>query len=247
MTQNTRPRVTILGGRSDIGMACAHAFAAAGYDVTLAARDVARLETARGDLVLRHGGSVDLRDFDALRVSDHENFVAQTPLPDVVISTVGVLGDQAKDQIDTEAAVTVMRANFEGPAAILGAYAGPMAARGSGVIVGVGSVAGDRGRASNYIYGAAKAGFAAYLSGLRNRLAASGVHVVTVKPGFVATRMTEGMDLPGPLTATPEEVAAAILRASEKRINSVYVRPVWRLIMMIIRSIPESVFKKLSL
>ncbi len=90
-----------------------------------------------------------------------------------------------------------MRSNYEGPALILGLFAERMAGQGRGTLVGVSSVAGDRGRATNYVYGSAKAGFTAFLSGLRNRLARQGVHVVTVKPGFVATRMTEGMDLPG--------------------------------------------------
>jgi short-subunit dehydrogenase len=122
-----------------------------------------------------------------------------------------------------------------------------MERRGSGTIIGISSVAGERGRASNYVYGAAKAGFTAFLSGLRNRLAAKGVRVITVKPGFVATRMTEGMKLPPRLTAQPEEVAAAILAATSRRFDVTYVRPIWWLIMAIIRLIPEPVFKKLKL
>ena len=121
------------------------------------------------------------------------------------------------------------------------------AARRSGTIIGISSVAGDRGRATNYIYGSAKAGFTAYLSGLRNRLAGQGVHVATISPGFIATRMTAGMDLPEKLTASPEEVAEAILAAQEKRRDVVYVRPIWRLVMMVIRSIPEPVFKRLKI
>jgi len=109
-------------------------------------------------------------------------------------------------------------------------------------------VAGDRGRGSNYVYGSAKAGFSAFLSGLRNRLAKTGVHVLTVKPGFVRTRMTAGMKLPPLLTAEPAEVGAAIFAAAEaRRADVIYVRPVWRLVMAIIRAIPERVFKRLSL
>ena len=116
------------------------------------------------------------------------------------------------------------------------------------MIAGVSSVAGDRGRASNYAYGAAKAGFTAFLSGLRNRLAKQGVHVLTVKPGFVRTAMTMGMKLPPPITAAPDEVGAAIYRAAEQsRRNVIYVRPIWRLIMGIIVHIPESLFKKMKL
>jgi len=120
-------------------------------------------------------------------------------------------------------------------------------ARGSGTLIGISSVAGDRGRATNYVYGSAKAGFTAFLSGLRNRLAKRGVHVMTVKPGFVATKMTEGMDLPDKLTADPDKLARSVLRAAKRRRNIIYVKPVWWLVMLIIRNIPEAIFKKLSI
>ncbi|WP_375174438.1 SDR family oxidoreductase [Pseudooceanicola sp.] len=239
--------VTILGARSDIAMACAHVFAAEGDQVTLAARQVETLQNAARDLELRHGGTVSLREFDVLDDTGLAAFVDGAEVPDVVISAVGLLGDQTADERNVEAAARVMRSNFEGPALVLGAYANAMEARGSGVIVGISSVAGDRGRATNYIYGSAKAGFTAFLSGLRNRLAGRGVHVVTVKPGFVATKMTEHLDLPEKLTAAPEEVAQAVLKAVEKRRDVIYVRAIWRLVMGIIRLIPERVFKKLSI
>ncbi|MDE3123332.1 MAG: SDR family NAD(P)-dependent oxidoreductase, partial [Paracoccaceae bacterium] len=143
--------------------------------------------------------------------------------------------------------VRVMRTNFEGPAAILAAFANRFEARRSGTIVGISSVAGERGRATNYIYGSAKAGFTAFLSGLRNRLAGKGVHVVTVLPGFVATRMTAGMDLPAKLTAQPSEVGRAVLRAVKTRRNVIYVRPIWQVIMAVIRNIPEGVFKGMKI
>ncbi|MEP4341571.1 MAG: SDR family NAD(P)-dependent oxidoreductase, partial [Lentilitoribacter sp.] len=119
--------------------------------------------------------------------------------------------------------------------------------RGSGTIVGISSVAGERGRASNYIYGSAKAGVTAFISGLRNRLAKRGVHVVTVLPGFVATQMTEGMDLPAKLTAEPSDVADAIARAVGGKKDVIYVIPTWHLIMLIIRNIPESIFKRMNI
>jgi short-subunit dehydrogenase len=116
-----------------------------------------------------------------------------------------------------------------------------------GVIVGISSVAGERGRQSNYIYGSAKAGFTAYLSGLRNRLQKENVHVLTVLPGFVYTKMTENLKLPKPLTAAPEEVGVAVYNGVVKRKNVVYVRWMWRWIMLIIKLVPESMFKKLKL
>ena len=119
--------------------------------------------------------------------------------------------------------------------------------RKSGFICGISSVAGDRGRKANFIYGAAKAALTTYLSGLRNNLYSSGVHVLTIKPGFVATKMTEGMDLPEKLTASPEQVANAIFKAQKSKKNVVYTIWIWRWVMLIIRNIPEWQFKKMSI
>ena len=168
-------------------------------------------------------------------------------LPDVVVCVVGLLGEQRQSETDLEAAVRVMRSNYEGPATILSVVANLFEARGSGTIIGVSSVAGDRGRATNYVYGSAKAGFTAFLSGLRNRLAKKGVHVMTVKPGFVATRMTEGMKLPAALTATPDAVADQIYVGFLKRKDVVYAKAIWWLVMSVIGAIPEGVFKKLKI
>jgi short-subunit dehydrogenase len=165
----------------------------------------------------------------------------------VVVSVIGLLGDQARAEADPDHAATIMRSNFEGPALILGLFAERFLSRGSGTIVGISSVAGDRGRASNYVYGSAKAGFSVFLSGLRNRTANRGVHVLTVKPGFVRTHMTEGKNLPRAVTAQPDEVAQAIWRGVSKQKDQIYVRPIWAVIMFIIRSLPESFFKKTSI
>jgi short-subunit dehydrogenase len=121
------------------------------------------------------------------------------------------------------------------------------ATTGKGTIAGISSVAGERGRMSNYFYGSAKAGFTAYLSGLRNRLFHRGVHVLTIQPGFAYTRMTEGMPLPKPLTAHPREIGAQVYKAIQKKKNTIYVKGMWRWIMLIIRNIPEPLFKKLKL
>ncbi len=237
--------VLILGGRSDIGLAIAYRFAAAGHPVALAARNAAQLEMIRADIALRHSVEVTLHDYDALDTSALTDFVAGfDPAPGVVVSTVGVMGDQAKSERTPEAAALVMRTNFEAPAQALELFAARMEARGHGTLVGISSVAGDRGRASNYVYGSAKAGFTAYLSGLRNRLSRTKVHVVTIKPGFVATRMTEGMDLSPILTASPETVAEAVFHAVERRRNIVYVKPVWWAVMCVIRALPEPIFRR---
>jgi short-subunit dehydrogenase len=244
----TRPAVLILGARSDIGLAVARRFAAEGHPIILAARNAASLADAKADLTLRHSVEVTLAEFDVLDTASHAAFVDSLgALPVVAVSAIGLMGDQAVSEHDAAAAALVIRSNFEGPAAILGEIANRMEARGNGAIVGISSVAGDRGRATNYIYGSAKAGFTAWLSGLRNRLAKKGVHVVTVLPGFVDTKMTEGMDLPAKLTAQPDEVAEAIHRAVIRKRNVIYVKPVWQLVMAIIRNIPEPIFKRLKL
>lgn len=244
----TKSPILILGARSDIGQAIAAAFAAEGHPLQLAARNSDTLETVRSDLELRHNVAVSLHEFDALATETHTAFVEGLPdMPEVAVSVVGLMGEQSENEQDTDAAARVLRSNFEGPANTLAILANAFETRGSGTLVGVSSVAGDRGRATNYVYGSAKAGFTAYMSGLRNRLAADGVHVVTVLPGFVNTAMTADLDLPERLTAEPQEVAEAVLRAVDKKKNVIYVRPIWWLVMTIICAIPEAIFKKLKI
>lgn len=244
----TKTPVLILGARSDIGRSVAHKFAALGHPIQLAARDVSTLGVDKTDLELRYGVSVSAHEFDALATATHEEFVDALPeLPQVAVCAVGLMGQQAENERDIAAAARIMRSNYEGPASILAILANRFEERGDGTIVGISSVAGERGRATNYVYGSAKAGFTAFLSGLRNRLARRGVHVVTVLPGFVATKMTEVMELPPRFTAQPREVAEAVARAVDKRTDVIYVRPIWRLIMFIIRNIPERLFKGLKI
>ncbi|MBB4363464.1 short-subunit dehydrogenase [Bradyrhizobium sp. CIR18] len=243
----SRKSVLVLGGSSDIGRAAARAFAKAGYDAGLAGRDVAALEPDAADLRARYNVDVGLYKFDVLDTTTFESFVNGLPaLPDVVISIVGLLGMQQNAESDLAHATAIMRSNYEGPSLILGLFAEKFLGRGTGTLVGVSSVAGDRGRASNYVYGSAKAGFSAFLSGLRARASRGGVHVVTVKPGFVRTKMTDGMKLIGPLTVEAPVVGDAILRAVENKTDVVYVSGKWRLVMLIIKTLPEAVFKKLK-
>ncbi|GGB30114.1 short-chain dehydrogenase [Tistrella bauzanensis] len=250
MTANALSKtLLVIGGSSDIGRAIASRYAVAGWQVVLAVRDVAAGTRNASDIAARSGRAVPVHRLDILETDQFAAMLDGLPvLPDTVVCVVGDMGDQARSEADPLAAQRVLRANFEGPALFLGMIAERFAARGTGAIVGISSVAGDRGRASNYIYGAAKAGFTAFLSGLRNRLAGRGIRVVTVKPGFVRTRMTEGMALPGPLTADPSEVGRAVFRAAEQgRGEVIYVRGVWRPLMMVIRAVPERIFKRMQL
>lgn len=238
----------ILGATSDIGKALAHAYAKDKYKITLAARSIDSLSPISSDLQIKFEVSVEVLEFDALDYQSHQETTnSMRQVPDVAVCVFGYLGDQEKAQGNWAHAKEIMEVNYLGAASILEALAKKMTAEKKGVIVGISSVAGDRGRQSNYFYGSSKAAFTSYLSGLRNRLFKEKIHVLTVKPGFVKTKMTEGLDLPPLLTASPARVASAIKSAVEKRKNSIYVLPVWRLVMFVIRCIPESIFKRLKL
>ena len=158
-----------------------------------------------------------------------------------------LLGDQHLGQDDWKHCHDIINSNYTGAVSILNVVANDFERRKKGVIVGISSVAGERGRQSNYVYGSAKAGFTKYLSGLRNRLYRHGVHVVMVKPGFVRTKMIENISTPGPLTASPKQVAKKTSDAIRKKKNTIYVLSIWSLIMLVIKMIPESIFKRLKL
>jgi decaprenylphospho-beta-D-erythro-pentofuranosid-2-ulose 2-reductase len=240
--------VLILGASSDIAKAAARQYARKGATLYLAGRNEESLSAFAKDLAIRYNVTAVFVPFDADDVSSHEAFYKKIiPLPDVVICAFGYLGDQDVAQREWAESNRIIQANYTGAVSILNVVANEMENRKSGVIAGVSSVAGDRGRQSNYIYGSAKAGFTAYLAGLRNRLFKSDVHVVTVKPGFVDTKMTNGLKLPAPLTAKPEQVAAKMINAINKKTNEIYVLWMWRWIMLIIKSVPEGIFKKLKL
>ena len=238
----------VLGANSDIAVATARKFAKEGWNIYLASRDMVNLTKEAANLRLRYGVEAKESFFDAIDFASHLAFyVALEPKPTGVIVAFGFLGDQQAAQKEFSIAKVIIESNYMGAVSILEVIAQDFEARRSGFIAGISSVAGDRGRASNYIYGSAKAGFSAYLSGLRHRLAKSSVHVMTVKPGFVATKMTAGMDLPKKLLATPQEIAEAIYRGVLTSRNTIYSKKIWRLIMLIINHLPENVFKKTNL
>lgn len=240
--------VLIVGARSDIAKATAREYAKHGYDLYLAARNSSELEEFAEDIITRTQRTVKLVELDILDYKSHQSFydnLEEQPLG--VISAIGYLGEQEKAQSDFEEVQQIMDTNYTGVVSLFNIIADDFEKRRSGFIVGISSVAGDRGRKSNYIYGSAKAALTAYLSGLRNRLYDAQVHVLTVKPGFVATKMTENMDLPEKLTAQPEAVAEDIYKAQQKGKNVLYTKWVWRWVMFIIKMIPEWKFKGMSI
>ena len=236
-----------------MGLAVAHHFASLGFSIQLAARKASSgkdkiLYAHKSDIELRYNVPVSIFEFDALDVRSCQRFLDNLPtLADITVCAIGLLGEQQRDERSLASSIEVMRSNYEGPALVFTLLANMYEERGHGTLVGISSVAGERGRASNYIYGSAKSGYSNFLSGLRNRLAKKGVHVITVLPGFVASKMTEGLNLPVRLTAQPMDVAIAIERAVWRKRNIVYVKPIWQLIMLIIRNIPEGIFKKLKI
>ncbi len=240
--------ILIVGAKSDIAKAVAREYAKNGYDIYLAGRKIDELEEFATDLRVRSQRDVRLVELDILDFESHQSFYDELePKPLGVVTAVGYLGDQDEAQEDMAQTLQIINTNYTGVVTLLNTIANDFEARKSGFIVGISSVAGDRGRKSNYLYGSAKAGFSAYLSGLRNRLYESQVGVMSVKPGFVATKMTEGMDLPQKLTALPQEVAEDIFKAQQSGKDILYTKWIWRYIMLIITSIPEFIFKKMSI
>jgi decaprenylphospho-beta-D-erythro-pentofuranosid-2-ulose 2-reductase len=243
-------RIAVLGATSGIAEAVARRYASRGAVLLLVGRNRARLEAVRDDLRVRGAARAEVLVEDLDAVDRHAALVdaAEALLgpADVVLLAQGALGDPAAYAADGAAAARVLHTNLVAPASLLTLFAARMEARGHGTLAAIGSVAGDRGRASNYAYGAAKGGLALFLQGLRNRLARAGVAVLTVKPGFVDTPMTAHLPR-NALFADPERVATCIVRALDRRRDVVYAPGFWRWIMLAVRAIPERLFKRLSL
>ncbi|MGL6037764.1 SDR family NAD(P)-dependent oxidoreductase [Soonwooa sp.] len=183
---------------------------------------------------------------DVLKDIDYKNF--DHIESDLLFCASGYLGLGTEEGLyDDKNTERILEINFSRLVPVLNHFAKKMESKRQGNMIVLSSVAGDRGRQSNFIYGSAKAGLTAYLSGLRNYLFDKKVHVMTVKPGFMATKMTEGLPLNPVLTASPDQAALAIFKAYKSKKNTAYVLPIWSLIMMIIKNIPEFIFKKLKL
>ncbi len=243
--------IFIVGATSGIAEAVARRYAEQGAQFFLVARNSHRLQAISADLAARGAKEVQTFVMDA----NNSDLIPQMVdaawqafgTIDVALIAHGTLPDQQRTETDIPYAIAEFRTNAESVIATLAGLAGHFESQRKGVIAVIGSVAGDRGRASNYLYGAAKAAIDTYVSGLRVRLFKSGVHVLTIKPGFVATSMTADLNLPERLTATPESVARDIDKAITKRKDVLYTPWFWIFIMLIIRWIPAAIFKRIKL
>ena len=231
--------VLILGAKSDMAKATAEYYAKNGWNLSLAGRNViAELSTFSGRLKDDYGCEINLYELDILDFQSHTDFFKSfQQKPDGIICFIGLLGDQQKSEMDFNETKTVIDSNFTGIVSLLNIFANYFEEKEDGFIVAVSSVAGDRGRKSNYTYGSAKAALTTYLSGLRNRLSPKNVHVMTVKPGFVATKMTRNMDLPELLTVSPDYVAKKIFKMQQSKVDLIYVPGYWYFIMTFIKLI----------
>jgi short-subunit dehydrogenase len=242
-------RVLLLGASSAIARSVAAALAARGCTLCLAGRDLDDLHRASFDLKIRYGATVSAEFFDAEDYAAHEEFLEKVLESmggiDGVILAFGYLGDQEKAAREFHVAKRLINSNFTGAVSILTHCSAHFEKQRSGFIVGISSVAGDRGRARNYVYGAAKGAVSLYLQGLRARLSSAGVRVITVKLGFVDTAMT--FDLPGLFcVASPEYIGNRIARVLRGSRDIVYLPWFWRYIMWVIRLIPERLFKRMK-
>lgn len=243
-------RILIIGATSAIAEAAARQWAARGDALFLVGRKRQKLDDIAADLKVRGAASAGVFEMDATDAAMHPSMLeaAVTALGglDVALIAHGTLPDQKA----CEASVAMMLAEIDNNGlsvvALCTLLGNHFEAQGSGSIAVISSVAGDRGRQSNYVYGAAKGMVTRYLQGLRNRLAKKNVQVLTIKPGFVDTPMTAAFSK-GALWAQPADVARGIVAAIDKGRDEVYLPGFWRLIMLVIRHIPEFVFKKLSL
>lgn len=243
--------ILIIGATSAMAEAVARRYAAEGARFMLIARQADKLGVIAADLKARGAAGTGHELWDANDVAALPGVISRAweslERVDVALIAHGTLPDQQRAERDTAYAVEHFRLNGESAVACMLEVASRLEVQGDGVLAVIGSVAGDRGRGSNYVYGAAKASVDAFASGLRARLFKKGVHVLVIKPGFVATPMTAGLDLPAKLTVSPDRVAGDIQKAIGARKDVLYTPWFWALIMLIIRFIPGRIFKRLSL
>jgi decaprenylphospho-beta-D-erythro-pentofuranosid-2-ulose 2-reductase len=243
-------RILVLGATSGIAEACCRLWAARGDSLYLVARNPEKLAAVAADMRTRGASYVDFAAADLDKTDAHPELLAHAINSlaglDIAYLALGILGEQSKAERSFDEAAGILQTNFVAPVSLLTWLANYCAQRHAGTLAVLSSVAGDRGRKSNYVYGSSKAGLTAFLAGLRNRIDREGVTVTTIKPGPVKTSMTQGMK-GSEKFADVEKVAATIVAAIDNCQDVVYVPGIWRIIMGVIRFIPERVFKKMNL
>ena len=243
-------RILIIGANSGMAEAAARIWAKRGDRLFLLGRSVERLEALSADLSIRGAQMAGHAIFDATALDHHADILEKSVHLlgglDIALIAHGTLSDQHLAQLDMGYALKELNINGISVVSLSTILANAFEAQGHGTLAVISSVAGERGRQSNYVYGSAKALVTVFTQGLRNRLQRQGVHVCTLKPGFVATAMTAGLKQ-GPLFASVDTAGRCIVTAIDKKKNVAYVPGFWALIMFVIRSIPENIFKKLKL
>lgn len=243
-------RILVLGATSGIAEACTRIWADRGDALYLVARNADKLAVVAADAKTRGASHVGTATADLDDTGVHAEVLAHSINSlgglDVAFLAVGVLGNQVDAEKSFAVADQILHTNFTVPVSLLTWLANYAAQRHSGTLAVLSSVAGERGRKSNYVYGSSKAGLTAFVDGLRNRIDREGVRVMTIKPGPVKTAMTEGMKGSGKF-ADVEAVAATLVKSIDRGVDVVYVPGIWRAIMAVIRAIPEQVFKKMNL
>jgi short-subunit dehydrogenase len=243
--------ILIIGATSAIAEATARRFAASGARFYLVGRNAEKLAAIAGDLEIRSGQPVARESLDLDQLSQHPALLERATQAlggiDIALIAHGTLPDQAACQQSVEQTLAAIHTNALSVISLATLLGNAFEQRGRGVLIAISSVAGERGRQSNYVYGAAKGMVSLFLQGLRNRLSRHGVQVITIKPGFVDTPMTAAFEKKGLLWAQPDRIAKGIVAAVERGRDEVYLPGFWRWIMLVIRHIPESLFKRLKL
>ena len=240
--------ILILGGNSDLAKSLAKDLAKLGFNLILTSRKKGQLDSFKSDLEIKYSIKCDIEFLDILDFESHQVFYEKlSAKTDIVITCIGYLDNQNISQNNFNETLKSIQSNFTGLVSVLNIIANDFENKKSGIIIGISSIAGDRGRSSNYIYGSAKSAFSTYLSGLRNRLYKNGVKVITVKPGFIRTKMTSHLELNNMLTASTENISKDIINAIKKNKDVIYTRWFWKYIILIIKYIPERIFKSLNI
>lgn len=243
----TPKRCLIIGATSDIAKELIYIFAKNGFILDLVARRLDELDRISKDLKIRFG--IDVFNFH-LNIEDYQSIDAfiktYNYIPNVVIFAIGYLGIQKKAEQNWEEAKKIIDINYTNQIPLLNHFANIMEQTKRGTIIGISSIAGERGRKANYFYGSAKAALTQHLSGLRQRLHSAGVNVITVKPGFIRTKMTKNLSVPTIMEGTPQKVALSIYNGYKKNKSNVIAPPIYKFVNLIIKLLPEKIFQKIK-